>query len=207
MDGGGGFEIWQFTSRNTEKAVFNIQLGDYGMIACKIKSRDVHASYKNMIDNGVETASKVLQSPEGKNHFFVKGPNGNMFEVVESKDWFSNTGHPSKCGGVAGSIIGVSDIDKSLVLYKDILGYDQIVYDQTDSFNDLDSSDTFDMGEAGGRFSYVEDPDGTWIEFVETHKVPILKKIGWYIHLKKRKPGKSLPRFILKMMGLNRVKD
>ena len=50
-------------------------------------------------------------------------------------------------------------------------------------------------------------PDGTWIEFVETHKVPILKKIGWYIHLKKRKPGKSLPRFILKMMGLNRVKD
>ena len=51
------------------------------------------------------------------------------------------------------------------------------------------------------------DPDGTWIEFVETHKVPILKKIGWYIHLKKRKPGKALPRFVLKMMGLNRVKD
>jgi hypothetical protein len=71
----------------------------------------------------------------------------------------------------------------------------------------VDSSDTFDMGEAGGRFSYIEDPDGTWIEFVETHKVPILKKIGWYIHLKNRKPGKSLPRFILKMMGLNRVKD
>ena len=71
----------------------------------------------------------------------------------------------------------------------------------------VDSSDTFDMGEAGGRFSYIEDPDGTWIEFVETHKVPILKKIGWYIHLKKRKPGKALPRFVLKMMGLNRVND
>ena len=71
----------------------------------------------------------------------------------------------------------------------------------------VDSSDTFDMGEAGGRFSYVEDPDGTLIEFVETHKVPILKKIGWYIHLKDRKPGKSLPRIILKLMGLNRVRD
>jgi hypothetical protein len=70
----------------------------------------------------------------------------------------------------------------------------------------VDSSDTFDMGEAGGRFSYVEDPDGTLIEFVETHKVPILKKIGWYIHLKNRKPGKSLPRIILKLMGLNRYK-
>ena len=37
MDGGGGFEIWQFTSRDTEKANFTIKLGDYGMIACKIK--------------------------------------------------------------------------------------------------------------------------------------------------------------------------
>jgi len=107
MDGGGGFEIWQFTSRDTEKATFDIQLGDYGMIACKIKSRDVHGSYKNMLDNGVVTASEILQSPDGIDHFFVKGPNGNMFEVIESTDWFSNTGHPSKCGGVAGSIIGV----------------------------------------------------------------------------------------------------
>ena len=57
---------------------------------------------------------------------------------------------------------------------------------------------------------YILDPCGKIkydSEFVETHKVPILKKIGWYIHLKNRKPGKSLPRFILKMMGLNRVKD
>jgi hypothetical protein len=70
----------------------------------------------------------------------------------------------------------------------------------------VDSSDTFDMGEAGGRFSYIEDPDGTWIEFVETHKVPVLKKIGWYINLKNRKPGKSLPNWMLKAMALNRVK-
>jgi hypothetical protein len=62
------------------------------------------------------------------------------------------------------------------------------------------------MGEAGGRFSYVEDPDGALIEFVETHKVPVLKKLGWYIHLKNKPKGKSLPRFILLAMGMNRVK-
>ena len=33
------------------------------------------------------------------------------------------------------------------------------------------------MGEAAGHFSYIQDPDGTLIEFVETHKVPILKKL------------------------------
>jgi hypothetical protein len=63
------------------------------------------------------------------------------------------------------------------------------------------------MGEAGGRFSYIEDADGTWIEFVETHKVPILKKWGWYINLKNRKPGKYLPNWMLRVMGLNKVKD
>ena len=71
----------------------------------------------------------------------------------------------------------------------------------------VDSSDTFDMGEAGGRFSYIEDPDGTWIEFVETHKVPIMKKWGWYINLKNKKPGKHLPNWMLKVMGMNKVKD
>lgn len=39
----------------------------------------------------------------------------------------------------------------------------------------VDSADSFDMGEAAGRFTYIDDPDGTWIEFVETHKVPIAK--------------------------------
>jgi hypothetical protein len=71
----------------------------------------------------------------------------------------------------------------------------------------VDSSNTFDMGEAGGRFSYIEDFDGTLIEFVETHKVPIMKKIGWYINLKKKKPGKHLPNWILYAMGMNKIKD
>ena len=52
---------------------------------------------------------------------------------------------------------------------------------------------SFDMGEAAGHFSYIEDPDGTLIEFVETHKVPILKKFGWYLDLRKRDPKNPCP--------------
>lgn len=65
---------------------------------------------------------------------------------------------------------------------------------------------SFDMGEAAGHFSYIEDPDGTLIEFVETHKVPILKKLGWYLDLRKRDPHKSLPSWILKTLRFSRVK-
>ena len=292
MDGGGGFEIWQFTSRNTEKANFDIQLGDYGLYSCKIKSRDVAASYKYFVDNGSTTLGEPQKGPNGSLSFFAKDPNGNIFQIVEGRGWFRDTGHPSKCGTVAGSIIGVSDIDKALPLYQDIIDYETVVYDETGHFDDLatlpggsgkyrrvllthkqdrkgpfakllgpssielvqslertdckkifenrfwgdwgfihlcfdvqgmdvlqkeceakgfpftvDSADTFDMGEAGGRFSYVEDPDGAWIEFVETHKVPVMKKLGWYIHLKNRKPGKHLPNWMLRAMGMNKVED
>ncbi len=292
MEGGGGFEIWQYTSRSTEKASFKIQLGDFGLFACKMKSRDVGASYDYFSQNGAKIISKLMPCPSGKQTFFVEDPSGNIFQVVEGKDFFSKTKHPSFCGGVSGAIIGVSDITNSLKLYRDVLGYSTIEYDVTQSFDDfsnlsggkhvcrrvllshpqprtgpfaqllgpteielvqsidrtdcrrifenrfwgdwgfihlcfdiqgmdalkkscernhflftVDSSDTFDMGEAGGRFSYIEDPDGTWIEFVETHKVPVFKKWGWYIHLKNKKQGSFLPKWMLKLMGLNKVID
>ena len=66
---------------------------------------------------------------------------------------------------------------------------------------------SFDMGEAAGHFAYIEDPDGTLIEFVETHKVPIMKKLGWYLDLRKCDPHKKLPAWMLKTMRFSRVKS
>jgi catechol 2,3-dioxygenase-like lactoylglutathione lyase family enzyme len=69
------------------------------------------------------------------------------------------------------------------------------------------SGKPFDMGEAAGHFSYVEDPDGTLIEFVETHKIPIAKKLGWYIDLWNRKDvTQPLGDGILKMLRFMKVK-
>jgi catechol 2,3-dioxygenase-like lactoylglutathione lyase family enzyme len=65
---------------------------------------------------------------------------------------------------------------------------------------------SFDMGEAAGHFAYIEDPDGTLIEFVETHKLPIFKKFGIYLNMQKRNPTKNLPTWILKSLSLSRVK-
>ena len=67
------------------------------------------------------------------------------------------------------------------------------------------AGDTFDMGEAAGSFSYIQAPEGTLIEFVETHKIPIIKKLGWYLNLRKR-GEKPLPNFMFRLFGLMRVK-
>ena len=70
----------------------------------------------------------------------------------------------------------------------------------------VDSEDSFDMGSASGHFGYLEDLDKTLIEFVETHRVPILQKWNLYLNLKKRDPKKNLPRILVKLLALNRVK-
>lgn len=66
---------------------------------------------------------------------------------------------------------------------------------------------SFDMGEAAGSFSYIQAPEGTLIEFVETHKVPLVKKWNWYLNLQKRNPQRPLPRFMLSAMGMNKVDE
>lgn len=67
-----------------------------------------------------------------------------------------------------------------------------------------DSGENFDMGNANGRFTYVEDPDGALIEFVETFKIPIFKSFG--VSLKKRDDYKPLPKFITKAFRFAREK-
>jgi hypothetical protein len=71
----------------------------------------------------------------------------------------------------------------------------------------VDSGATFDMGEAAGHFSYIEDPDGALIEFVETKRIPILKKLGWYLDLTRRDNTRPLPNWMLKALKFSRVKD
>jgi catechol 2,3-dioxygenase-like lactoylglutathione lyase family enzyme len=70
----------------------------------------------------------------------------------------------------------------------------------------VDSKNSFAMDAAAGRFCYVEDNDGTLIELVETHKVPVIKKIGLYLNLKKRKVSRPLPFWIIGCLALSKIK-
>lgn len=288
LESGGGFEIWQYTSRVPQAPAFEVQIGDLGIQIGKIKSRNVDAAFKSMQAQGVDLLGKVSKAPCGRKHFYLKDPYNNIFEIIEGYGWFKN--EKKATGGVFGAVIGVSDMESSMKFYSDILGYDQVVFDKTDVFADfsqipggkskirrvvlkhskarvgffaallgpseieliqvldrspkrifedrfwgdlgfihlcfdisgmadlkaecekrghpftVDSLNSFDMGEAAGHFTYCEDPDGTLIEFVETHKLPLLKKFGIFLDLRKRNPEKGLPNWILKAMAMNRVK-
>ncbi len=287
MSGGGGFEIWQYTSREPKHSAEEFCLGDTGIFAVKIKTTDVANAYARFTAQNRTTLSPLFTGPDKRKHFWLRDSNQNLFNIIEGDDWFTATNH---CGGVNGAVIGVTDMERALHFYKDVLGIDEQVYDITSSIMDspdkpskdklfrrvllkkavnaqgafskllggieielveaknrtvqkiyanrywgdcgfihlcfdvlnmdllkkqseqkgypftVDSDGSFSMGESAGRFCYVEDPDGTLIELVETHKVPILKKWGWYLNLKKRKHNRPLPNWMIGMLALNKIK-
>lgn len=70
----------------------------------------------------------------------------------------------------------------------------------------VESDPHFDMGEAAGRFSYIQAPESTLVEFVETHKIPMVKAIGWNLNLAKRDPKKPMPGWFFTALNVKRSK-
>ncbi|MFP4373696.1 MAG: VOC family protein [Spirochaetaceae bacterium] len=289
MRGGGGFEVWQYTGREPVPPARPPELGDHGILAPRLKSGRVTEAHTALREAGATLLSSPHPDPSGRVHFFAEDPFGNAFQIIEGTDWFSR--RPGRMGGVAGVMLGTPDIDRTLPLYHEVLGYDRIVYDEAGAFLDLaglpggerrvrrvllehsrprtggfapllgataielvqslddtgspifadrywgdlgfihlcfdvqgmdalkeaceqagvpftvDSGETFDMGDAGGRFAYVEDAAGTLVEFVETHKLPILPALGLNVNLTKGGPGKSVPRWVIRLLALKRTRE
>lgn len=285
LQGGGGFEIWQYSERKPTKCPFTIAAGDLGIFAAKLKCTDVKTSHGIMTSKWTD-CSDVENLPDGTPCFYVKDPFGNLFQLIEDTSIYINQNKPT--GGMAGAVIGVSDMEASIKFYSEVLGYNIVKCDTEGIFSncglipDMDkkcrrvilasekrkgaladllgdstielvqalertprkiyegrywgdpgfiqvcfdvsgmrelckfcaqkghpftvdscpNGEVFDMGEASGRFTYIEDPDGTLIEFVETYKIPIAKKLGLFIDMKKRDPEKRLPKFLFRLMGL-----
>ena len=286
LAGGGGFEIWQYNNRVPTQSLEQINYGDLGIYAAKIKCHNVDEAHSFFKFQKQIQVSPLKRDPLGKTHFWLKDDFGNVFDIVKSEDWFKQT--TKKTGAVTGAVIGVSNMEASLIFYKDFLSITETVYDETGDFSDndlnstifcrrvllkkettgkgafnkllgnveielvqlmdrkpsiiykdrfwgdcgfihlcfdvldmeglkaqacslgiqftVDSQNSFEMENAAGRFCYAEDPDGTLIELVETHRIPILKKFNWYLDLQKRDRQKPLPDWMINMLSLSRVK-
>lgn len=298
LQGGGGFEIWQYSERTPVPCSFAVSVGDLGTFAAKLKSRDVEALHHELAEKRKTHAqgmpwllAPVYTSPDGVKNFVVQDPWKNYFYVEECKDIFIE--QHTLNGGISGAMVGCTDMAKSLPLYRDLLGYDTVVYDQTGRFADLaamqcgnqqyrrvklrtshprkgalapllgestiellqplereprkiyegrywgdpgfiqicfdvtnmralekefkakgypftvDScpgGEHFDMGEASGHFTYIEDPDGNLIELVEAHKLTVLKKPHIFIDMLKRNREKAFPKCFFRLMGMKKVK-
>lgn len=290
LQGGSGFEIWQYSQRKPCPAAFDISAGDTGIFAAKIRSNNVAAFHRELSAQNVNVGP-LSKTPDGRPTFWIRDPWGNYFQVASGSDVFIDQGRYN--GGVCGAVIGVTDMHAAINFYSEVLGYERMVFNEEGTFDDwsilpgsegrfrrvllapmkrpkgafselfgksyielvqplerkprkiyegrywgdpgfiqvcfdvtnmkalgefcaekgfpftVDScpnDERFDMGDASGHFTYIEDPDGTLIEFVETQKIPVLKKLGIYIDMTKRDPLKPLPKFLFRLMGLTKIK-
>ena len=288
LQGGGGLEIWQFTERTPRAPSFEVQLGDLGIFCPRIGTRDIGRAREHFLVLG-GPVTPAVRNPAGEEQFFLRDPAGRFWQAVETREgWFSGSRHPT--GGVAGCLVGVSDIDRSLPLYRGVLGYRRLVSDSRGTFVDwaglpggqgafrrvllalegkrpgafgrllgpsrielvqaldrrprkifadrfwgdlgfihvcfdvygmdgmagacraagfpftVDSAEAFAMGEAAGRFAYLEDPDGTLVELVETRRLAVARRWGWHLDLSRRDPRRPLPDLLVRLLALNRVR-
>jgi len=135
LQGGGGFEVWQHTGKKPQLPENKLILGDLGINICKMKTLDAEKAWKYFSDNNVKVLSDIVKSPNGVKHFFVEDPYSNIFQFVETDNVFVKDERVN--GGTYGAVIGVSDIEKSFEVFRDILEYDEVVYDVTENFEDL----------------------------------------------------------------------
>jgi len=293
LGGGGGLEIWQYTTRDPEPPGFAPQAGDLGIYTVKLGAPDIEKAFKELTARGVETLGGPAEGPCGVRSFHIKDPYGNLFRVEENSAVFAKT--PAVNTGVRGVVIGVSDLDASVAFYREFLGYDRVLSDEKGVFSDIialpggdgtfrrallsaerpragafsrllgpsyiellqvldrqprkifenrlwgdlgfihlcfdvrgmdelkalcaekgrpftadscpEEGAAFDMGMASGRFAYIEDPDGALIEYVETYKIPLLKRPPLSLKLRGRPPDKPLPGCLLKALRLGRRKQ
>lgn len=135
LQGGGGFEIWQYSQRKPVPLPFPIQCGSVGIFGCKIKSRDVLRFRQELLTKKCDVGP-LCADPSGLPVFWIRDPWGNYFQVVGDKSVLIDRNQLS--GGVVGAVIGVRDIERALPLYRDLLGYTSVVYDKEGVFADFE---------------------------------------------------------------------
>lgn len=131
LNGGGGMEIWQYTSRKPEKQP-TFSLKRCGLLVTRIKSDNAKAAHQQL---KASNPSPIGKDPLGKAAFNVTDPFGNPFIVAESNSWYKRK--KDGFGGIEGIVIGVSDMEASLAFYSKILGIDKILSDEIGVFEDF----------------------------------------------------------------------
>ena len=300
--GGSGLEIWQHISRKPLVQPLNMSLQSIGFLICKLRCKKIEqvvASLKQNQEPSLKLIGEITVRPTGEYccYFSVFG---SWFQLVEDKRKFFYEDSSSFCAGVYGVTVGVNSIEHSLKFYRNVLGYDHVVQDKEDEWQDflgfyklnkaneerfrrvvlqreepesglyanffgvgeielieavnnplqmmweglslkdskdrhlykdrywgdpgfihlcfdvtdmsglrgffqdfgldftVDTNDEFLMDKtASGRFAYLEDPDGSLIEFVETYRMPLIRKFGISLNVRGRR--KTIPSWLLKL--------
>ncbi len=136
--GGGLVEIFQFLSKEPKPAE-PLSMTDTGVLSVSCKVTDIEMAFDELKGKGV----RILAEPyslagSSIRQMFIEDTEGNLVGLVEMPGLnYSVKVKNASIGGFLFPTIGVSDMEKSLKFYRDLLGYDTVVYDKKGKFEEL----------------------------------------------------------------------
>ncbi|MCB9197874.1 MAG: VOC family protein [Flavobacteriales bacterium] len=134
LKGGCAMEVVCPTSFKAQRPEAHHQLGDLGIFIGMIKTPDVEKAYEFFKANGAQLSSGIKKTPNGWSTFYCYDLDGNIWQVIPGGEWYTKNNYIT--GGTVGCSIGVSDIEKAMTLYAEIMGYDKVIYDLSEEFKD-----------------------------------------------------------------------
>lgn len=131
--GGAMIEIFQFTSKSVRPRP-KIKWGDTGLLGFSLKVIDIEKATDSIRKAGAEIIARpghmTASGNLGWKQMFFRDPDGNILSLIQADEMtFSLKRRRANIGGIAVTTIGVSDMDKSLQYYRNLLGYSKIIYD------------------------------------------------------------------------------
>lgn len=136
IQGGTAMEIIELRSEKTTDPDFQVQLGDLGIFAAKVKvpKKNFSLAIKELQKDEDGWIGGPYELDEFSQIGVMRDPNGLFVQVVEGDDFYTNGPHTT--AGIAGCLIGCLDIEKTKEFYG-ILGYTEVAYEAEGEFEDF----------------------------------------------------------------------
>jgi catechol 2,3-dioxygenase-like lactoylglutathione lyase family enzyme len=128
--GRGVVELVQHLSSKSRKT--NLRWGDIGFLASGYHATNLPAVIPQFEQLGFPAAAPIRSVELGDNQrmesIFLKDPDGNFIELIDAAP---GKKRKPTVSGLAQVTIGVRDMDRSIAFYREIVGFDRVLFDNT----------------------------------------------------------------------------
>lgn len=133
LSGGAAVELVQHTSSEPRPMKRGSTWGDLGYLATGVRVNGLEEVVSSLKGKGVEfeTDTLTFELPKGGtwSSAFIADPDGLLVELLETAELRVARSKP-RIGGFSHVTIGVSDMERSIRFYGDILGFDVVMFDR-----------------------------------------------------------------------------
>ena len=132
LSGGAAIELVQHTG-SKPLPLPEARWGDIGFLAMGVKAYRLDEVVRILKERGADFVTPIMDVEAGGGETwrsaFIRDPDGLPVELLETAELRKAGGKP-RTGGFSHVAIGVSDMEKAVPFYRDILGYDSMVFDR-----------------------------------------------------------------------------